>query len=147
MALQNFQRLLEVSLSVDCIELSSIEIKTILDIEPDKQWNVGDAFQLTSNSPVYQRQFSRWSVSASADSADDLNEITLLLLSRVKNKQQNFLKLPLKTQILLTFFITEIDSVFSIGIDKSIVDFLGSISCGVEFSFVLNQELSAAQTK
>jgi hypothetical protein len=131
------KRYLEVQLMVDHPRLQSAELEKLLTLPPDKHWDVGQRYKPWPSAGEQCYQFSRWALRELANSLDDLPETIAKLTQRILPIEEKFHLLPDDTNVALTLFVTETNTVFGIGIAPETIQLLARINAGIEMSLVV----------
>lgn len=121
---------------VDHPLLRSDELTELLTISADESWDVGQEYWPSPTSPKQRYRFSRWAVRAAVATLNDLPIAIRELMNRIQGKEQRFLLLPCDATVSLTLFITETDTVASMGLESGLIRFLAKINARIEISLI-----------
>ncbi len=132
-------RRLEVQLMVDHPKLLSADLASLIGLQADEAWNVGQTYKPSPNTPEQRYRFSRWAIRSTSESLEDLQKSIQDVFLRIKGLEQRFLLLPRDSTVNLTLFSTEIDTVIGASIDREAIRLLAQINASLDISLILSR--------
>lgn len=131
-------RRLKLQIVVDHPVLSVAELQEILVVKPDESWHRGDAYKPSPLTENQNYKFSRWALTETASSLDELSEAIQALLKRIEPHVNDFAQLPDDSRVALTLFIDEKNTVIGTGFDRDVVQFLAKINAEIDISLLVH---------